>query len=165
MLELRQGETVIATVHEGGWFTLPNGDVVSPAMDGWSNDDGYLLAVHVPPEPEPEPVDLVAHAADMRWQREIGGIQFGPYHIATDDRSKLMLIGARAAADADPGFETGWKMPDGSFVTIDAATVIAISDAVLAHVAECFAIEQQVLADIEGQTIMTPQQVDAAFAA
>ncbi len=164
MLELRHNDEVVALVHEGGWVTLPNGDVFSPAVAGWSDDDGFALVVHVPPEPEPEPVDLVAYAADRRWQREVGGLMFAGFHFATDDRSKMMIIGARAAAAAAPDFTTEWKLP-GGFVTLDADTIIAISDAVLAHVAESFAAEAQVLAAIDAGAITTTAEIDAAFAA
>lgn len=164
MLELRHDGVFVSFVHEGGWLTLPSGDAISPAVDGWSDDDGYQLVRHVPPEPEPEPVDLVAYAAQRRWEHEVGGLMFAGFHIATDDRSKLMIVGARAAASADPDFTTEWKLP-GGFVTLDADTIIAISDAVLAHVAESFAAEAQVLAAIDTGAITTTAEIDAAFAA
>lgn len=75
-----------------------------------------------------------------------------------------MISGPRVAAQNDPEFSTQWKSADGTFVTIDAAAVIAISDAMLAHVSRCFAIEAQVLAEIEAETISSFEQIDAAFA-
>lgn len=163
MLELRHDGVFVSFVHEGGWLTLPSGDAISPAVEGWANDDGYELVRHVPPEPEPEPADLVAYAASRRWQHEVGGLMFAGFHIATDDRSKLMIVGARATASADPDFTTEWKLP-GGFITLDADTIIAVSDAVLAHVAECFAIEAQVLAAIADGTVTTTAGIDTAFA-
>lgn len=74
-------------------------------------------------------------------------------------------MGARMAAEADPDFTTDWKAADGSFVTIDAATIVAVSNAVLAHVANCFAIEAQVIDAIDNGAITTTGEVDAAFAA
>ncbi|WP_235923372.1 DUF4376 domain-containing protein [Brucella tritici] len=108
--------------------------------------------------------DLVAYAANKRWLKETGGIEINGLTVATDDRSKTMISGARVAAQNDPNFTTQWKGADGSFVTIDAAAVIGISDAMLAHVSNCFATEAQVLADIEAGTISTTEQIDAAFA-
>lgn len=116
-------------------------------------------------EPEPEPIDLTAYAAQKRWEMETGGIEVGGMTVYTDDRSKMMIMGARIAATADPGFATQWKAADGSFVEIDAATIIAISDAVLAHVDACFAIEAQVLDGIGNETITSTAEIDAAFAA
>jgi len=104
---------------------------------------------------------LADYAAATRWQVETGGIVVGGIGVATDDRSKLMITGARIKADADPDFTTRWKTAAG-FATIDAATVIAISDAVLAHVDACFAAEAAVLAAIEAGDITTTAEIDAA---
>lgn len=53
MLNLKRGDEIIKSVQPGGQFSLPNGDVVSPAYAGWSNE-GYTL-VEADPEPAPEP--------------------------------------------------------------------------------------------------------------
>ncbi len=104
---------------------------------------------------------LLVYAADKRWRVETGGIVVGGMSVATDDRSKLMITGARVKADKDAAFTTNWKTPAG-FVEIDAATIIAISNAVLDHVDASFAIEGAVLAGIEAGTITTQAQIDAA---
>ena len=106
-------------------------------------------------------VALLAYAADKRWRVETGDIVVGSVPVATDDRSKIMIIGARVKADADANFTTEWKTPAG-FQTIDAATIIAISNAVLAHVDACFAAEATVLAEIEAGAITTTAEIDAA---
>lgn len=108
-------------------------------------------------------VDLVAYAARKRWDREVGGVSVGGVAVATDDRSKMMVLGARMAAVADPGFTTRWKTLEGAFVDLSSAQIVAISDAVLAHVDACFALEATVLADIAAGEITTAAEVDAAF--
>ncbi|KAB2655872.1 DUF4376 domain-containing protein [Brucella tritici] len=107
---------------------------------------------------------LQEYAAAKRWEKEVGGIEINGLTVATDDRSKTMISGARVAAMANPEFTTAWKGAGGEFVPLDANAVIAISDAVLAHVSYCFATEAQVLAAIEGGSITTEAQIDAAFA-
>ena len=107
--------------------------------------------------------DLKAYLADKRWQTEVGGIEVGGVQVATDDRSKMMIMGARMKAEADPSFTTQWKSGD-TFVTLNATTLIAISEAVLAHVDNCFAIEAQVRAGIDKGTIRTVAEIDHAFA-
>ncbi len=107
---------------------------------------------------------LQEYAAGKRWEKEVGGIEINGLTVATDDRSKTMISGARVAAMADPDFITSWKGAGGEFVPLDAHAVIAISDAVLAHVSNCFAIEAQVLAAIDAGNITTEAQIDAAFA-
>lgn len=54
--------------------------------------------------------DLLSYAANVRWQREVGGISIDGVSVGTDDRSKQMLMGARINADADPRFRNalGW---------------------------------------------------------
>lgn len=113
---------------------------------------------YVPPSPE-----LNVHLADLRWRTEIGGIEVNSLPVATDDRSKIMLSGARIKADKDPAFTTKWKGPDGTFITIGAATIIAVSDAVLDHVDRCFAAENAVAEQIRDGFCETVEQVEAAF--
>ncbi|MDP1668602.1 hypothetical protein [Phaeovulum sp.] len=67
MLELKHNGTLIQTIREGGWFTLPNGDHVSPAMAGWSNDEGYALSE----APEPAPVLPMLAAIKASAQAEM----------------------------------------------------------------------------------------------
>lgn len=110
----------------------------------------------------PTKPELSAYAADKRWRVETGGIVVSGVSVATDDHSKMMIMGARIKADRDAAFTTQWKVASGDFVTIDAATIIAISDAVLSHVDACFAAEALVLEQITAGTITTRAQVDAA---
>lgn len=111
------------------------------------------------------PRGLLAYAPIARWRKETGGIVVGGVPVATDDRSKQMILGARLAAEADSGFTTPWVGSDGSINTLNAAQVIAISDAVLAHVAGCFATFAAIKADIDTGDITTREEIDAAFAA
>ncbi len=108
-------------------------------------------------------LDLAAYAAAARYRKEVGGIDVGGIAIATDDRSKQMIMGARIAANADPDFVTAWVAADGSIHGVNAATMIAISDAVLAHIAACFATFAEIKAQIDSGTITTMAEVDAAF--
>lgn len=118
------------------------------------------------PVPAPiTPADLVAYAADARWRREVGGIVVDGLRIATDDRSKLLIAGARIQAEADPAWSTVWTAADGSRHPVSSAQVIAISAAVLDHVDACFRRQGDVLAAITAGTITTKAEIDAAFAA
>lgn len=108
---------------------------------------------------------LVAYAAERRWRKEVGGIVVAGVPVATDDRSKLMVTGARVAAQADSGWATVWHGADGQTYPIDAASLIAISDAVQAHVNAGFAIFATVKAAIEAGEITTTGEIDAAFEA
>ena len=107
---------------------------------------------------------LKAYAADARWRREVAGIAFAGIAVATDDRSKQMLMGARIAAEADADFTTKWAAVDGTVHDLDAAEIIALSNAVLAHVNACFIIYSALVAQIESGAITTTEAVDAAMA-
>lgn len=113
----------------------------------------------------PSPEELVAYAAQKRWEAEVGGITVNGLCVHTDDRSKIMVIGARNAAQVNPNFTTEWKAVDGTFVTLDAAAIIAVSDAVLTHLSRCFEVEASVLAGIGGGAITSREQIDSAFLA
>lgn len=58
MLNLIKEGEIIGTLPTGGWLDLPNGDRVSPAVDGWT--DGEYSLVAVPPEPEPSIAEILA---------------------------------------------------------------------------------------------------------
>jgi hypothetical protein len=108
---------------------------------------------------------LMRYAAHLRWLREVGGISVAGVPVATDDRSKLMIIGARAAAQADAGWTTNWHGADGQIYEIDAAAIMAISTAVEAHVSTVFALFASTKAAIAASTITTREEVEAAMAA
>lgn len=110
-------------------------------------------------------INLAAFAGQCRWERETSGVTVVGIPIATDDRSKLLIMGCRVAAMADAAWTTTWFASDGSTHILDAPTMIAVSDAVAAHVADCFAVYSLVVAGISGGTITTPAQVEDAFAA
>lgn len=125
--------------------------------DAW--DGAEFVA---PPIPAPTIDELKAYAAARRWQVETGGILVEGIHVATDDRSKVLIAGARLAAQADPSFTTKWAALDGSVHELTAAQVIAISDAVLTHVKAAFATFAEVSSDIAAASITTFAQIDAA---
>jgi len=55
MLTLTECGEVVGKVAEGSIFSLPNGDVVSPAYAGWSSGDYALSEAAPEPEPVPDP--------------------------------------------------------------------------------------------------------------
>ncbi|GJD53427.1 hypothetical protein OPKNFCMD_6202 [Methylobacterium crusticola] len=129
-------------------------------MVGWTRGpDGRLHAPVLPKE------SLRDCAREVCRTIEQGGVAVpavGGLRIATDDRSKTLVLGARMAALADPGFTTTWFALDGSRHALRAPEVVAISDAVLAHVAACFAARAAVEAAIEAGTVTTSAEVAAA---
>lgn len=159
--------------------TLPDGVLLADAFHpdagfvaatkstkvGMAYTDGAFRPAPEPEMPAPSKAELVAYAADRRWRLEVGGITVGDVPVATDDRSKLMITGARVAAMVDPNWSTVWHGADGQTYAVDAAAMLAISDAVQAHVNTGFATFAAVKAAIEAGEITTAAEIDAAFAA
>lgn len=121
------------------------------------------IAPFVAPQP-PSRNTLLAHAAEMRWRAETAGISVAGLPVATDDRSKVMLMSARLQASTSPSFTIRWKTTDGDFAIIDAATIITMSDAVTAHVEACFDREADVASAINEGDVTTIAAITAAFA-
>lgn len=115
------------------------------------------------PQTEHPGMTLQEYAASKRWEKEIGGIVVNGIPVATDDRSKIMITGIHNAAKSDPEFTTRWKCPDGSFVEVDAANAIAIGEAVLTHIACCFAVEESVQSELAAGWEATYADIDVAF--
>lgn len=132
-------------------------------IDVWMDGKVVQMPDEVLERVIPPPPDLYAHAAEARWRYEVGGIKMGLMTIATDDRSKTLIMGARMAADLDPAFTTAFKTSSGDFITVDAPTVILLSNMLLNHVAIAFAKEAQVTTAIKDGTITTTDEIDAAF--
>lgn len=105
-------------------------------------------------------LDPARYVADKRWRIETGGVMVGGAQIATDRQSQAMITGAHAFALSNPGTPIKFKS-GGAFVTLDAPTMIAIAQAVAAHVQEAFATEADVLAGIASGEITTAAAVDA----
>lgn len=114
-------------------------------------------------DPNHPGLTLAEYAAAKRWEKEVGGVEVNGMTVATDDRSKMLISGARQGAENNDHFKVRFKFADGSFAEIDAPAIITISDAVLAHVQHCFAIEDRVQQAISDGTITSTSQIDTEF--
>lgn len=132
---------------------------------GWRLDEHDALA---PPPPVAEPAQveqLVAYAADRRWQTEQAGTIWNDWPIHTDDRSQgkylseLQAIGLNVRVDGD-----AWKFADGVFRPVSNADFPQLAIAAREHVRQAFGIEGRVMAEIEAGTITSFDEIDAAFA-
>lgn len=110
--------------------------------------------------------DLIAYAAQKRWEKEVGGTVWNDWPVHTDRDSQSKIIAERLAIEAgardDPD---GWKFADGVFRMVSNADFVDLADAVREHVRQCFGLEAQVLVGIENGDITSKEEVDAAFQA
>lgn len=134
-------------------------------------DDLTALGITVEdvPDPEPEPPtleDLLDYLGRKRVAVEEGGIVLNGMAVATDRAvSQVKIAGAWAKANADPTFSiSNWKVSPGVFVPLDNATILAVGDAVTAHVQACFDKEAELAAEIlaDPPTITTYEEIDQA---
>ena len=152
-----------------------DGKSVQNMPDDYAAQPGDVLFDHFPTLEERGIVvdprtDLVAYAADARWRREVAGttVDLGGdlvVPVATDDRSKIMIMGAASAAAADEEYTTPWKTVTGAFVTLTAAQLQTVAAKVAVHVRTCFAVERSVVTSIyaEAHAVVSKDQIDAAF--
>ena len=78
--------------------------------------------------------------AAARYAAEIAGVTVGGVVVRTDRESQALITGAALKATQDAEYVCTWKSESG-FVTLDAATVLAVADAVRTHVQTCFDTE------------------------
>lgn len=89
-----------------------------------------------------------ARVAHARWAAETGGMVLQGMTIRTDRESQSLITGAALKAIQDAEYSCSWKT-DGGFVQLSAPQVLAIADAVRAHVQACFDHERALLAIID----------------
>ena len=94
-----------------------------------------------------------AELAEARWQAEVSGVN----GIRTDRESQALITGAALKAMQDSEYTCRWKTETG-FVELTAAQILAIADAVRAHVQGCFDRESELLTLVDAAT--TPEELE-----
>ena len=89
--------------------------------------------------------------ATARYNAEIAGVTINGVSIKTDRESQGLITGAALKAMQDNTYTCRWKGIDG-FVELTAPQIIAIADAVRAHVQSCFDREAELQPLIEAAT-------------
>lgn len=92
--------------------------------------------------------DMLDRLAGRRWIAETGGVIVGGAPIKTDRESQAVLTGAFVQASSNPAFTVRWKVGRAMFVTLDAATILSIGNAVTSHVQACFNREDELTDEI-----------------
>lgn len=140
-------------VEAGPRSAQPGNKITGPVF----SNDGWTVTATYAEEADPD-FDLAgfkekrkAELAAVRWQAEIAGITVGGVSVATDRESQAKLIAARVMAKEDAAYTVKWKAESG-FVDLDATTIIAVADAVRAHVQAMFDLEAIKSAEIDALT-------------
>jgi hypothetical protein len=99
-----------------------------------------------------------AEIAAARYNAEIAGVTVNGVSIKTDRESQGLITGAALKAMQDSTYSCRWKTESG-FVELTAPQILAIADAVRAHVQSCFDREAELLPLIEAAE--SPEELEA----
>lgn len=129
-----------------------NAEVWDSKPEGYFTEKEWMEAHPPAPAPEATLDEMKAFKkalmADARYQEEISGLDFHGNNILTDHQSQLKITGAALQATNDPSYTCNWKTADGTFVVLNAQTILAIATAVRQHVQASFDKEAQKVAAI-----------------
>ena len=101
-----------------------------------------------------EKAQTAAYIAERRWRNETAGTMLGGIRIETDRTAVAMVTSAALAASLDPEYVVRWKAAEG-FVTLNAAQVLAMAQAIRSHVQACFDREADLLDALDAGTYET----------
>lgn len=119
--------------------------IANPAPGKIRSHDADGLPILIdPPVYEPTPDDHRAVVAARRYQAETAGITVDSMTIDTGRDSQALITGAALAAMLDPAYTCSWKTQAG-FIELTAEQIIALAQAVRAHVQACFDREADLL--------------------
>lgn len=129
--------------------------------DGWIFTGGSFV---MPVAAEISKERLLGYARACRFAMEVSGTTLGDMPLRTDRETRSALSEAAAMIADDPAWSTRWELPNGAWVTIDAALLPQVVRAVGNWRAAAFALQEVVASKIEAGTIKTFAEIDAAFA-
>jgi hypothetical protein len=108
---------------------------------------------------------LRSYTTHMRNLTNGGGVTVNGMPFATDPVTVMSLNSAYIYTQTNTQATFAWKLPDGTFVTLNKADVQSLQNAISSFGQSCFACEDTVLTGLEDGSITTFDEIDAAFAA
>lgn len=111
---------------------------------------------------------LFERVGELRWRTEVAGAPLsGGGACPSDDRTKTLVNGAYRLAEKDPTLVRRWKTGPGEFQDFDAATIIAMGDAIAGHVQACIDREDEICSALRAAAAThpttTPADVEAVL--
>jgi hypothetical protein len=174
------------TFNIANWYWIIGGD----ASNVWSSARAMLVpandADYVAWGRTPTPIDTMAslydvfaaqypagslhtYNADARYRRASGGVTIttiSAVPFQSDAQSRNTVNSAYDYSQAQgTNWTINWKMQDGSFVVLSKGSLATLMNNMAQFVQACFACEYSNQTAIDGGTITTLAQIDAAFAA
>lgn len=118
-----------------------------------------------PAEGEYDNDQLKAYSADARWRKQQGGIVVNGISFPTDPVTLGSLNSAYIYVQSKGQSTFSWKLPDGSFITLNTAQIAELQSAVSKYGQDCFACEDANVDKIDAGTMTDLPAIDATYAA
>lgn len=96
-----------------------------------------------------------ADIADHRFNIETGGIVIDGMPVPTDRNTQSILTSMNLRADRDPEYRVDFKISPGEYINLGRTEIVALGDAVYAHVQAAFAREKELNERIDAGEIIT----------
>lgn len=139
-------------------------DVYEKVMTVWG-ENPTVSDDPLPPEPTFDELKAQkkAEIAAVRYAAEIAGTTVNSVTIDTGRDSQALITGAALAAVIDGEYSLNWKTPTG-FIHLTAPEIIAVAQAVRAHVQSCFDREGGLVAQVDAaQTVEELDAIEIVF--
>lgn len=122
------------------------------------HDDYFEVEALPMPTFDEQKAQKKAEIAAARYAVEIAGTTVNGVQIDTGRDSQALITGAAVAAMLDDGYSLNWKTTAG-FIHLSAPELIAVAQAVRAHVQSCFDKEGELVALVDAA--QTAEELDA----
>ena len=171
-IKLVNGTIACYREDEGSFAFIPNGDhVVFDGSIPWVEvsepvvrlSDNSLAFKSDPRVFADVKTQKKAEIAAARYEAEIAGVTVNGVTIDTGRDSQALITGAALAAVIDENYSLNWKTSAG-FIHLTAPEIIAVAQAVRAHVQACFDREGELVALVDAaQTVEELDAIDISF--
>ena len=108
----------------------------------------------IPPEPT---IDMLKarkkdEITNARYNEETNGYMYDNHRIATDDRSKSLLLACVVASQLAEDYSVEWKCEDGEYITLNKNRLLELSAGLTGWVEQLFAKEKRLLEEVNEAT-------------
>lgn len=109
------------------------------------------------------PQDLIKYTSIRRWQAELSGVTVGGIPLTTDSESQSKISQLKQAFDTGAISQVSFKDATGNFHSVDLAAATAVYTGVVQFIQALRDAEATIVTGINGSTITTRKQIDAAI--
>ena len=148
------GETGFIETKVGRNIILTSLEEFQPLL----NEHATLVAADAALLEAAEEASIPLHKSVYHKQRVSDGITINGISIKANDKTERRLMAARIVAKENAAYTVKWEAENG-FFELNAAQIIAVADALLAHIQKCFAAKEA----IASEQYLTKEEVEQAF--